>query len=229
MTSVLLSLASQFNPAGPSAARFYVLDGAPQDGQVSGALARVCEVLPHAITRGGRHDAAAILIELAQEVERRLDAESRCGPTLFVFLSDLGRFRSLRRSDEFGFAATSDPADPTAALDTILRDGPPLGIYVIAWCDGLGNLNRIFNRNAQHEFGAKVAFQMGTSDSVQLLDTPLASKLGQHRALFLDEEQGIVEKFRPYSPPPPEWLAWVRERLRNRESAFTPGDTDPIL
>ena len=60
---------------------------------------------------------------------------------------------------------------------------------------------------------------MSSSDSVQLLDTPLASRLGQHRALFFDEEQGALEKFRPYSVPPREWLNWVRGQFRNRSVA----------
>ncbi len=57
---------------------------------------------------------------------------------------------------------------------------------------------------------------MSSSDSVQLLDTPLASRLGQHRALFLDEQQGALEKFRPYSVPPRDWLNWVQGRFRDR-------------
>jgi hypothetical protein len=60
----------------------------------------------------------------------------------------------------------------------------------------------------------RVAFQMSAEDSSNLIDTPAASKIGQHRALFQNEEDGIMEKFRPYSIPSNEWLSWVGEQLK---------------
>jgi hypothetical protein len=55
---------------------------------------------------------------------------------------------------------------------------------------------------------------MSATDSGMLIDSPAASKLGLHRALFHSEERGQPEKFRPYGLPGNEWLAWVRERFR---------------
>jgi S-DNA-T family DNA segregation ATPase FtsK/SpoIIIE len=233
MTSSLLSLASQFEPDGPSSARFYILDGTPDDVPWSGALAQVADILPHTVRRGGRPDVDALLAELAQDVERRLEGEVVGGPDVFLFLSDLGRFRSLRRADDYDFATPREPFNASVALETILREGPPLGVYVLAWCDGLNSLKRVFSRAAQQEFGAKVAFQMPSTDSVQWLDGPLASRLGQHRALFLDEEQGGIEKFRPYCVPPREWLDWVhgrfrRCRLASDSGAFPPSPDPPF-
>jgi hypothetical protein len=57
---------------------------------------------------------------------------------------------------------------------------------------------------------------MSASDSSQLVDSPLASKLGPQRAIFIHEETGTFEKFRPYAFPSGEWLAGVSERLRAR-------------
>ena len=59
------------------------------------------------------------------------------------------------------------------------------------------------------EFDNRVLFQMSASDSSNLIDSPLANKLGFHRALFYSEEQGTNEKFRPYALPSPEWLDHV--------------------
>jgi DNA segregation ATPase FtsK/SpoIIIE, S-DNA-T family len=228
MTSSMLSLATQFKPEGPSSARFYVLDGTPDDAPWSGAWARICDVVPHVVRRGGRPDASTMLIELAQEVERRQEGKVVGGPDLFLFLTDLGRFRSLRRADDFDVSAARDPMFAPVALETILREGPPVGVFAIVWCDGLNSLNRAFSRATQHEFGAKVAFQMSSSDSVQLLDTPLASRLGQHRGVFLDEQQGAMDKFRPYSVPPREWLTWVHERFRDRRPAAGRGGVTSV-
>jgi hypothetical protein len=206
---------------------FHVLDGAPELAPWAGILERASSVLPHRVTLGGWRDATAVLADVVREVERRLEADQPEAPEVFVFLSDLARFRTLRLADEFDFRSNRDPNDPRTALETILREGPSLGIHVLAWCDSMSNLSRIFVSAALHEFGAKVAFQMGSSDSVKLLDTQLASRLGPHRALLLDEEQGVQEKFRPYHLPPADWLDWAREQFRARMPGHQPANSDP--
>jgi len=62
----------------------------------------------------------------------------------------------------------------------------------------------------------RVAFQMSAEDSANLLDSPLASKLGSYRALFYDEEDGRLEKFRPYGLPSATWLEQVQSKMRRR-------------
>ena len=66
------------------------------------------------------------------------------------------------------------------------------------------------------ELTMRVVFQMSVADSSNLIDNPLASKLGVHRALFFSEEDGRLEKFRPYGLPSEEWLAWVKDQLHGR-------------
>ena len=63
------------------------------------------------------------------------------------------------------------------------------------------------------ELGMRVVFQMSVADSSNLIDSPLASKLGVHRALFANEETGTLEKFRPYGLPSEAWLERVRQQL----------------
>jgi len=52
----------------------------------------------------------------------------------------------------------------------------------------------------------RVVLQMSAEDSSNLIDTPVASKLGQYRAIFYNEDEGRAEKFRPYMLPSNEWL-----------------------
>ena len=66
------------------------------------------------------------------------------------------------------------------------------------------------------EFDNRILFQMSASDSSNLIDSPAANKLGFHRALAFSEEQGVLEKFRPYAMPTKEWLADVKEKLSKR-------------
>jgi hypothetical protein len=54
---------------------------------------------------------------------------------------------------------------------------------------------------------------MSAADSSNLIDSPMANKLGMHRALAYSEEQGIMEKFRPYALPDQAWLDHVKQRL----------------
>jgi hypothetical protein len=63
----------------------------------------------------------------------------------------------------------------------------------------------------------RVLFQMGVNDSSTLIDSPLASRLGLHRALFASEEMATPEKFRPYSLPDEAWLEGVRRALDARQ------------
>jgi len=62
----------------------------------------------------------------------------------------------------------------------------------------------------------RVAMQMSAEHSSNLLDTPAASKLGLYRALFYDEDEGRLEKFRPYGLPSEGWLRQVKEWLAGR-------------
>ena len=65
----------------------------------------------------------------------------------------------------------------------------------------------------------RVLFQMSGVDSTQLIDSPLAGKLGMRRAIYFNEEEGVLEKFRPYALPEDAWLESVRERLARKASA----------
>jgi hypothetical protein len=167
----------------------------------------------------GRLGVAAAMESLANEVKRRLDEQVLEGEAVFLVIRDLGRFRELRKSEgDFGFGGFGGEkkAGPADNLLTILRDGPPVGIHIVTWCDSLTNLQRTFDRGAIKEFELRVLFQMSSSDSSTLVDTPIAAKLGPNRGLFIHEETGTVEKFRPYAFPTPEWLTEVSAKMRAR-------------
>jgi len=144
-----------------------------------------------------------------------LDAAST-GP-IFFLIYGLHRARDLRQEETLGFPSfTEEPPAPSPAQQfaTILREGPDVGVNTLVWCDTMTNLNRSLDRRALREFAMRVVFQMSAEDSTNLIDTPAASKLGPYRALFYDEEEGRLEKFRPYALPDESWLRWVGERLR---------------
>ena len=143
-----------------------------------------------------------------------------------MIIRDLARFRELRRNEnDFGYSSPGgeQKATPAQNLGTLLKDGPPVGVHLLIWCDSLTNLQRTFERGTLKEFELRVLFQMSGSDSSQLVDSPAAVKLGPQRALFIHEETGTLEKFRPYAFPTAEWLASVSATMRARPQG-TPSD-----
>ena len=99
-----------------------------------------------------------------------------------------GSATSASRDDDFGYLALrreTSRMPPSKIFGDVLRDGPPVGIHTIIWCDSVNNLNRTFDRQGTKEFENRILFQMSANDSSTLIDTPAASKLGENRALVL--------------------------------------------
>jgi S-DNA-T family DNA segregation ATPase FtsK/SpoIIIE len=227
LATALVSLAAQFPPiamvADGFSAQFYVLDGSPDDAPDAGFLAGLSAVVPHPVRAVGWRDLPAAIGELAGEVDRRQQTRTAEGPTLFLIVYGLQRFRDLRKQeDDFGFSRREEKPQPAKQFANILREGPSVGVHTLVWCDSFNNLNRAFDRQTLREFELRVLFQLSATDSSNLIDSPLASKLGLHRALFHSEEQGRLEKFRPYGLPSESWLQWVKQQLSARVSVSHP-------
>lgn len=209
------------------AAQFIVLDGGATDLPDADAWKRLSEAVSGAIRVAGPLQAAAIVTELAAEVERRQQHLHDPAPPVFLLIFNLGRFRDLRKGDD-DFSFSMDKNKPPSAgklFGDILRDGPPHGVHTLAWCDTYNNVSRWLSREMLREMEMRVAFQMSATDSSNLVDSPAASRLGEHRALLSLAEQGTLEKFRPYGPPSDEWLAWVRQHLGRDEPEPEEADT----
>ncbi len=215
--AAIISLAAQHKPG---TATFYVFDGAAPDDPHRTVLPDLATALPHDMNIVGYREVPEVMQQLSTEMTRRLDAHETDSPAIYILVHGLPRFRMLRASEDFGFSSFSGGSEPAPAPDKqfgeILQDGPTAGIHTIAWCDTLTNLNRTLSRQSLREFEMRVLFQMSAADSTTLIDSPQASKLGMQRALFYDEEQGAIEKFRPYALPPEGWLDEIVERWRSR-------------
>jgi energy-coupling factor transporter ATP-binding protein EcfA2 len=225
----MVSLAAGFDPHPGGAlgkpGRFVLLEPAIAEEKPDILISRAAAHLPHEVEVVGRFGVGEAVERLAAEVKRRLDEQVVDGEAVFVIVRDLGRFRELRKNEgDFGFSLGGDKkASPADNFLTVLKDGPAVGVHMIIWCDSLTNLQRTFDRNAVKEFELRVLFQMSGNDSSQLVDTPVAAKLGPQRALFIHEETGTLEKFRPYAFPSTEWLETVTGQMRARPQG-TPVD-----
>ena len=219
---MIVSLAAQ---QGPKQATFYVLDGTPADSQLAGTFEKTAASLPEGQVKLVDIKAVAdVMDELKQEVDRRRESDES-GASIYVFVYGLQRYRSLRKTEDefsssFSFDSGEDAAPkktkPDKALAEILKEGPPVGIHVIVWSDTLISVDRTFDRAVMREFDNRILFQMSAADSSNLIDNPAANKLGPNRALVYSEEQGTMERFRPYAVPDTAMLSMVRGKLAAR-------------
>ena len=207
----LVSLGAQY-PRG--AVRFVLLDSTVPESPEREFLDRIVQAVPHEIVRVKGGDVAETMNTLAEELKRRnSDDQAGGAPETFVLIHDLQNYKKLRQEDDFSFSST-DAASPAAVLLSLISDGPAHGIHVIATCDSYNNINRFLGRKNLSEFEMRVLFQMSASDSASLVDSPDASTLGLHRALYYNDREGYTETFRPYARPGNEWIEAAAAQLK---------------
>jgi S-DNA-T family DNA segregation ATPase FtsK/SpoIIIE len=219
LITALFSLAAQYTPGS---ARFYVVDFSPTDASYAGRLERAGQMLLHGVKVVNRRGLLSVITEIGEEVEDRMEAEDSNKPPIYLFIYGLQRARDLRPDEDFSFSSFGSEAptapSPAKRFSTILREGPELGVHTLAWCDTLTNLNRTLERGMLREFEMRAVFQMSSEDSMNLVDSPAASKLGPYRALLFSEETGRAEKFRPYDLPSEEWLQQAAYQIRQKRN-----------
>jgi len=213
--AAMISLAAQHNP---QSAKFVILEGSPADSPWAGQLERVASILPHTHQIIEWRSVPEIIDELARQTQQRQQNDQLDGPALYLLIYGLQRYRVLRRDeDDFGFSTDQDSSPrPDKQLAELLREGPPVGVHTLIWADTLATVERTLDRQTIREFDNRVLFQMSAADSSNLIDSPVANQLGPQRALFYSEEQGMVEKFRPYAPVDAKWLEQVRDQLSRK-------------
>jgi len=208
--SSLLSLAAQ-----APGARVVLLDGTTADDPTYGALEALGRSLGLDIVTATPREMPERLQELAAEVASRQQSGAADGATILLIAHGLHRMRALRRNeDDYGFGGGDAPPTPDKLFIALAREGPAVGVHVLATVDTATNMGRVLDRNGLREFDNRVLFQMSATDSSTMVDSPAASRLGPERAMLYNEELGIAEKFRFYAWPDPRWLEAAAARLR---------------
>ena len=218
LSTSLVSLVAQHNE---TQAQFTVLDGTRPESTEQGAWKNLAAALPNSVQVHSPRDTASVITTLADEVARRSEnAEKQFSPHYLV-IHDLAQFRDLRiTEDDYGFSSSfssNGAKEKMVSVDrhfrNILKEGPTVGVHIIAWCESFNSLSRIIDRVALREIDYRVALQMSSVDSTSLIDSPAASRIGEHRALLYRDDLGTQVKFRPYGRPTTEWIDWVAKQL----------------
>ncbi len=158
-------------------------------GARDGIVSTVAERLGYRLRR--RAEFAAGLTEIKGVIESRLDGDAD-QQTIVVLLNALTKARDLDPED-YGEAAQQ----LAAGLQSIARDGPEVGVHVLAVCDSVANITRRIDRRIQREFGIRIAFAMSSEDSQQLLDSEAAVTLEDREAVLVDLDASQTTKFQP--------------------------------
>ncbi len=221
----LISLAAQY-PLG--AARFIFCDATPPGTPQREYIERVIRSIPHPVTLAKPGDLPEIMKELDAEMKKRAeDPDPDAAPPVFLFIHGLQRFTKLRYEEDFSFSTTETeaPLNPAAVLNSLIAEGARLGFHIIASVDSYNSVNRFLSRKAVSEFEMRILFQMSATDSASLIESPKASMLGLHRALFYNQQEGYLETFRPYALPPTEWIERASRHLARLLESRTPEGT----
>jgi hypothetical protein len=210
----LLALGAQYL-AGHG--RFIFFQGVT-DGPGPAFIDALAKGLPHEVTIVSPHEAAAAINDIATELKTRMTSGAYGAGPVFVFVNGLHRFKKLRHEEDFSFSMSegSGEADPGAQFDELIREGSGYGIHLLVTVDAYSNVTRFISRKGISEFEMRVVFQMSANDSASLIDSPRASGLGLHRALFFNEREGVLETFRPYALPGKAWLEEALGKLEGR-------------
>lgn len=220
IAAAVLGLAAQH---APDAAHFFNVDLTTAESSWEEVAEDMARLLPHSYDVYGRRDVPLLLNDLAQMTKARIESQSANEPSVFLIFQGIQRARDLRLEEAgsgIGFSGVDENQGPNARqlLATLLRDGPEVGIHILAWCDSYANLRNVMDPRLLGEFGYRVAGAMSNEDSMHLIDDAAAAKLDKpHRAIFYEEERpGYLEKFRPYAIPDAAWLRTTAENLHNR-------------
>lgn len=217
----LVSLASQYPVGG---IRLYFTDSTIPDSHQRAFIERIARFVPQGVEIVRNNDIGDLMTTLSAELKNRSDeAATTSAPVTFLFIDDLQKFIKLRYEEDFAFSSSPElQSNPAVILNTLLSEGASRNIHIIASCDSYNSVVRHLGRKALGEFSMRVLFQMSANDSASLIDSPKASLLGLHKAIFFNEKETYLEVFRPYATPTEEWLALAEKNLARLTKTKTP-------
>lgn len=218
---VLAALCSIAAQTTETQASFRIIDLTAADADWADHPEAFAECVPHDAEVLGKRDMRQLLPEMEQLVKQRVEAGDHRAAGIFLVILGLQRARDLRADDGGGFSMNFDaePAPNLAgALETILQDGPEVGVHTILWCDSLGNLDRVIDRRGLNEIGLRVSAGLSGPDSHRVFDEDVAAGIDKpHRLVKFDDEQvGVFDMFRPYALPSGSFFQEFGAKLRAR-------------
>jgi hypothetical protein len=157
----------------------------------------------------------------AGAVDSRTSSRVYDAPPVFLILNGIHRLRELQNATGSFGARMGAAGQRTVSevLGSILRDGPYVGVHVIAWCDTAENVRRLLEPGKlRGEFGIVAAGRQPEDTlSRSLVGSGKAATIGANRMVLVNSG-GDAEPcvFRPYGLPEIHWL----EAMAGRHSVY---------
>ncbi|WP_322509143.1 FtsK/SpoIIIE domain-containing protein [Anaerolinea sp.] len=199
--SALVSLIKQFrNPEN-----IYFLDAIPEIPNINSGIWKTHFSVQQVLQK----DTPALFEKIAKIVQERNEGENFTSSPVYLFIAGIQRIRKYTQdSNSFG----SPQTESVKNFSKIVREGPQVGVHTIVWADTYTNLSNSIERKLLTEFVFRILFQMPINDSVNLIESNLANRIGYGKAVLYDLERNFTEKFRPYTRPGESWLSLIERK-----------------
>lgn len=160
-------------------------------------------------------DSEKQIAAIAEEVRSRVENDQTDLPPKLVVINPLNRFSDFKQDESFSFSLdAAAKVSGSAALQSVLRDGPAVGIFTIVCCSSAETVSRWLPRQSRHDVQQRILGRVNASDSAALIDSAEAANLSPATMLIYDDSDGTSHKFRACDlPSPPDIQTWLETIL----------------
>ena len=148
-----------------------------------------------------RRTMVTALSALATEVDQRQERNDYKNQVRVLVIAGMGLARDFNPDDSF------DEEKPSRILGRILRDGPEVGVFVVAWFDVAAGVKKRLETAQLGEFGHRLLAQAGRDDSLNLIGSDSAAGLKPGQGVLADVDRSTEQKVRTLAVPDAESLA----------------------
>ncbi|MDA8745295.1 FtsK/SpoIIIE domain-containing protein [Rubripirellula amarantea] len=200
--AILATAISGFAKSVPELEVVYFDGARPDDGPLMNDWLDQCGINLKSVKPRDSEAEIARVADIVKQREENAAGETSSDPPVLVVIDPLERFRDLRQDESFSFSLdAASEMSGGKAFQTVLREGPSQGVFVLAVCSGAETLSRWLPRGSQHDFELRILGQMNQNDSSFLVDSPVASDLSTATMLVYDHADGSITKFRQSELP----------------------------
>lgn len=155
------------------------------------------------ITLRRRRGFASLCRQLADQVRSRVDADDTNGRPRLCFLFGVHRAREL----DSDIGSLDADAELSETVETIMRDGPEVGVHLWIWADTVGGASRRLTPRMMRECSWRLAGKMSGDDSLTLLGSERAAELRDRQIAVTNDDLGVLTRAITFAVPSKQWLA----------------------
>jgi S-DNA-T family DNA segregation ATPase FtsK/SpoIIIE len=211
------TLVSLLDTVAPQVQQFSLLDHGTPRKAWSNALTSISTAAGQRVVYMQRDALLERLNSLAGMIDSRTSSRVYDAPSAFLILNGVHRLPELHNASPSSGLRSGAGGQKTVGelLGSILRDGPYVGVHVIAWCDTAENVRRLLEPGKlRGEFGMVAAGRQPEDTlSRSLVGSGKAASVGANRMVFANSGDSLEPcVFRPYGLPEIQWLEAVVRR-----------------